>query len=108
MLLLPNAATLLFPAWAPPGQRHGGGFEVMGQRLILLAGQMLVFLVAALPAAIVGGFGFVFGRMLLGDPVAVLLATGLAIVPLAGEAAVVVWWLGERFEAFDLSAELPR
>jgi hypothetical protein len=27
---------------------------------------------------------------------------------LVGEFALVIWWLGHRYEQFDLSAELPR
>jgi hypothetical protein len=35
----------------------------------------------------------------------VVLATMAAVPMLAGEAAVGLWWLGERFAAFDLSTE---
>jgi len=37
---------------------------------------------------------------------AVAVATTTVLVILATEVGLVLWWLGERFEKFDLSAEL--
>jgi hypothetical protein len=41
----------------------------------------------------------------LGQAGGVILGSFSAIAILAAEAAVGLWWLGERFAAFDLSTE---
>jgi hypothetical protein len=70
----------------------------------------VVVLVAALiPAALVSAAPFVVLQLLTGSlPVAVLAAGVTASAALIGEFAGVIWWLGRRYEQFDLSAELPR
>ena len=52
-LLIPNAAVLLFPAWFQMGTEGPRGIEAMGQRLIFMLGQLVVFGLALIPAAIV-------------------------------------------------------
>jgi uncharacterized membrane protein len=81
----------------------------MGQRLIFFAGYVVVLIVALLPAAMVGAVPFIVLQLLTNNlPVAVL-ATGVtASAVLVGEFALVIWWLGHRYEKFDLSVELPR
>jgi hypothetical protein len=105
-LLVPNAGALLFPAWAQTVRPAGGGFDVMGQRLIFFAGQFLCLLLALLPAGVVGVLTVFLTRWFLGLPAAV----GLAVIPillvLVGELCLGVWWLGPRFERLDISAEL--
>ncbi len=105
-LLVPNAGALLFPAWAQTSRPPGGGFDVMGQRLIFFAGQFLCLLLALLPAALVGVLTVLLTRWFLGLPASV----GLAVIPillvLAGEIWLGVWLLGPRFERLDISAEL--
>jgi len=79
--------------------------HVFVQRLIFLLGQVLVFAIALVPAAVV--FAVVYfplsylGERLLAVPVASL---GSAVV-LAIEASVAVVLLGRVFERLDLSAE---
>ena len=51
LLLIPNAAVLLFPSWIQTGKDSPRGIEATGQRLIFALGQMLVLLLALLPAA---------------------------------------------------------
>ena len=106
-LLMPNAAVLLFPAWFQAGQDSAQGLEATGQRLIFALGQMLVFLVALLPAAV--GFGIVFfvARLALGWIAALPLASAAATVLLAAEVGLGIALLGKAFERFDLAAELP-
>ncbi|MCX6955491.1 MAG: hypothetical protein NTV51_25360 [Verrucomicrobia bacterium] len=115
-LLVLNGATLIFPAWfqATRGNTGGGGIELMGQRLIFFVGQLLVMLVAVLPAAL--GGASVFGLIWLGFNLAghapLATAPGLVcaalviLVVLAAEIACALWWLGQRFERLDVSAEL--
>jgi hypothetical protein len=106
-LLVPNAAALLFPAWVQTMRnRSERGIEMMGQRIIFIAGQLLVVGLALLPAA-VGAALLVFAtQWLIGLVAAVALAAGAVLVILAAEVGCGLWWLGQRFEAFDLSAEL--
>jgi Putative ABC exporter len=105
-LEIPNAATLLFPAWFQAVKGGGQGIEVMGQRLIFVIGQMFVFLLALVPAAAVFAAVFFLVKMLLGLALAISLASIAAALVLAGEAAVGVALLGWLFERFDVSAEL--
>jgi len=69
----------------------------------------VVLIVALLPAAMVGAVPFVLLQWLAGSlPAAVLAAGATASAVLVGEFAFVIWWLGHRYEQFDLSVELPR
>ncbi len=106
-LLVPNAAALLFPAWMQSMRnRTERGIEVMGQRLIFVAGQFLVVVVALLPAALVAAVLIFASQWLIGPAAAVALATLPVLAILAGEIWFGVHWLGARFERFDLSSEL--
>src|SRR5207302_1257329 len=58
LLQIPNAAVLMFPAWFQTGKEGAQGIEATGQRLISMFGQVLVFVVALIPAGI--GFTVVF------------------------------------------------
>jgi ABC-2 type transport system permease protein len=108
MLGIPFAATLYFPAWIENSATRGGGIEVMGQRLIFFAGYLIVLLVALLPAVLCGGLAAFIVHWLAGAVTAVLVSTVVGSVILSLEFAALVWWLGERFEGFDLSREMPR
>jgi|SRR6266850_4859584 len=104
-LIIPNASVLLFPGWFQSGREGPHGIEATGQRLIFMLGQVLVFVVALIPAG-AGAFlvylPFVYWKQyMLGIPVA---SVAFAVV-LAIEAAIAVFALGRIFERFDLSAE---
>jgi hypothetical protein len=106
-LLVPNAAAVLFPAWVHSAEdRTDRGIEVMGQRLIFIAGQLLITAVAAVPAAITAAVIFLVGQWLVGFVVAAALAVAAVFILLAMEAWLGVRWLGSRFEHLDLSTEL--
>jgi ABC-2 type transport system permease protein len=105
VLLIPNAAVLLFPAWFQTRADAPQGIEVAGQRLMLLFGQFIIVLLSAVPAAV----GFAFGYALLhvvgsGTFAPVSGALGGAIV-LLGEIALGIWFVGRLFDRFDLAAE---
>ncbi len=106
-LLVLNGATLLFPAWFQATRAHGGGgIELVGQRLIFVFGQLIIALVALLPAAL-AAFALIFAsQWLIGLPAAIALAAIAVFTVLAGEVWCALWWLGERFERLDISAEL--
>jgi hypothetical protein len=108
MLSIPFAATLYFPAWAETSGQRGGGIEVMGQRLIFFAAYVLVLAVALLPAGLCGGLAAFVTFNLIGLATAVVTTSVVAAVVIGAEFAAVIWWLGRRFEHFDLSQEVPR
>lgn len=105
-LLVPNAAALVFPAWFQATRQRGGGIDLMGQRVIFGVGQLLTMLLALLPAVLVAGGLIFITQWLIGLPTAVVLATLVVLTILVGEIWCGLWWLGQRFEKLDLSAEL--
>ncbi len=54
-LIVHNAIAIAFPAWVQAASTRTRGVDVMGQRLLMLAGLLVVLVVAVLPAAAVGG-----------------------------------------------------
>ena len=105
-LLVPNAATLIFPAWSQTSRNMGGGMDVMGQRLIFFAGQLLCLILALLPALVLGGGTIFLTQWLIGLPAAI----ALAAVPVLAVFILELWFgvhfLGPRFERLDISSEL--
>ena len=55
LVLVQNAAVLLFPAWVTIGRNRAMGLEAAGQRILMTAGSLAVLSVALLPAVILGG-----------------------------------------------------
>jgi hypothetical protein len=105
-LLVPNAATLVFPAWSQPNRNMGGGMDIMGQRLIFFAGQFVCLAFALLPAVLLGGATIFLTQWLIGLPAALLLAVVPVLVVFGFELCFGVWILGPRFERLDISSEL--
>jgi hypothetical protein len=106
-LLVPNAAAIIFPAWVQSVSNRGEhGLDVMGQRIIFMAGQLLVTGLALVPAAIVGAILYFLVSWLAGFTLACVVTVVAVFLVLAAEVWAGVRLLGERFEAFDLSAEL--
>ena len=56
-LLIRNAVPILLPGWALRAPDEQRGFNVMGQRLLMTAGNLLVLLFVLLPAACIMGPG---------------------------------------------------
>ncbi len=106
-LALQNAAVLLFPAWilSAPGQPRGG-FEVMGQMIIVLVGQLFVFVLALLPAVGVGAAAFMILGWAVGPWWAAVPAALVASAALLAEAAALVLLLGWLWDRTDLAREL--
>jgi hypothetical protein len=105
-LIVPNAAALLFPGWFQLTRVRGGGPEVVGQRMIFFFAQLFTMAFALLPAGLVGAAaGFMFW-WIVGPAATVAIATLAVLAVLVGEAWGALWWLGQRFEKLDLSAEL--
>jgi ABC-2 type transport system permease protein len=106
MLCVPFAGTLYFPAWVSPQRGGGRGVEVMGQRLIFMAGYMLTLVIVAIPAALVGGLGFLLLYWLVGMGAGLLTGAILASAVLALELYWTLGLLGRRIDQFDVSQEL--
>ncbi len=106
-LLIPNAVPLLFPSWFQAVRTPGAGIDLMGQRLIFGFGQVLVVLLALLPAIGTAAFLVFVTQRLVGPALAVIFATIAVALVLLGELWCGLSWLGGRFETFDLSTE-PR
>jgi hypothetical protein len=104
-LIVPNAAGLLFPAWTQLTPNRTAGIDAIGQRLIFTFGQLLATVLALVPAALAAAILFVATQWVIGTDPAIAVAAAGAIVILAGELWIGVWWLGERFEKFDLARQ---
>jgi ABC-2 type transport system permease protein len=104
-LIVPNTLMVLLPGWYQASRSRGGGIELMGQRMILGLGQLLIALAVAAPAAGTAVLIIIASSWVFGGAVACILATLAVMAILAGEAAVGLWWLGEKFAKFDLSSE---
>jgi hypothetical protein len=105
-LLIRNAVPVLFPAWAMRSKDEPRGFVAMGQRLVTLAGNLIVLVAALIPAAIVflPSLWIAF-RFFAGNAAFVAVAT----MPAVGVIVAEVWFgvraLGAQFETIDISNE---
>jgi ABC-2 type transport system permease protein len=106
LLILPNSIMVLLPGWYQASRSRGGGIELLGQRLILGVGQLLIALLVAAPAAGAAALIILSSAWVLGAGPAIALSTAVVLAILAGEAAVGLWWLGDRFGKFDLSGDI--
>jgi hypothetical protein len=104
-LLVPNAAAVVFPAWFQATRAIGGGIDLMGQRLIFVFGQVFIIVLALLPAAGTAALLIFSTQWIIGPVLAVVFATIVVLAVLIGEVWCALWWLGGRFEKFDLSLE---
>ncbi|HXA16197.1 MAG TPA: putative ABC exporter domain-containing protein [Thermoanaerobaculia bacterium] len=105
-LLIRNAVPVLFPAWAGRGKDEPRGFVMTGQRLVVLAGNLLVLAVALIPAAVVFLPSiWIAHKFFAGNPAFVAVATMPAVAVLAAEVWMGVRALGAQFETIDISNE---
>lgn len=105
-LLVPHAAVLVFPAWFEASRGRGGGVEVMGQRLIFFFAQLVATVVMLLPAAVAASILILLVQLFAGLVVAISLGVAAVAAVFVAEIALLLWWLGRRFEAIDVAAEL--
>jgi len=98
----------MFPGWFQSGKDAPQGIEATGQRLIFALGQLVVFLVALLPAAIVFALVYYVARIFAGPFGAVPFASVAAAIIMGGEVWLGMMVLGKLFEKFDLSTEAAR
>ncbi|MDR3456769.1 MAG: putative ABC exporter domain-containing protein [Verrucomicrobiae bacterium] len=105
LLLIPNAAVLLFPSWIQTGKDGPRGIEATGQRLVMAVGQMLVLVLTLVPAALAFAAVYFPLKLALGPIAPLPFAALAAAVIVAVEAAFGVLLLGRFFERLDLTAE---
>lgn len=106
MLSVPLAGALYFPAWA---QALGGGpkgVEVMGQRLIFMAGYMLALLLALVPATLLAGLAFFLVNAIWGLVPGFVVVFVCVFIVLVLELGWVLEQFGDRVEQLDISQEL--
>jgi hypothetical protein len=94
--------TLLFPGWVPLGQQRPRGLDVMGQRMLMLAGTWLAMAVGLLPGALVGALIWFALSGVLGVASWPLAAVACAIV-VGLEVLAATEALGPLFERLDLT-----
>ncbi len=106
-LLIRNAVPVLFPGWAVRSKDEPRGFVMTGQRLVTLAGNILVLAVSLLPAAIVFAPSlWIAYKFFSGNAAFVAVATMPAVAVLVAEFWFGVKALGAQFESLDVSNEL--
>jgi hypothetical protein len=106
LLMVPNAAVLLFPSWIQTGKDSPRGLEATGQRLVFALGQLLVMIVALLPVAVAALAVYFPLKLVLGPVAPIGFAALAATIVLAGEALLGVLLLGKLFERFDVTEEI--
>lgn len=102
-LVVQNGIAILFPAWVSVGSARARGIEATGQRLLMMAGNILTLVLALLPGVLVGGVvaAIVYwqtGVVLIFLPALIVCAFMVAECWLATEA------LGRALERTDISA----
>jgi putative ABC exporter len=106
-LLIRNAVPIVLPGWAMRAPDEQKGFIALGQRLLLLGGNLLVLLFMLLPAAlIVVPSLFIASRWFQGSAGLVAVATVPAAALLFFEVWLGIRFLGAQFEKLDVTNEL--
>ncbi len=100
-LVIQNLAALLFPAWISAERRSTRGVEAVGQRLLILFGNLLLLVIGLLPATLVfSGVSVALATVLKVWALPVASAAGAAV--LLWEASLVVRKAGPAFERLEV------
>lgn len=106
-LLIRNAVPILLPGWAMRAPDEQRGFIVLGQRLLMTAGNLLVLLFMLLPAACIVVPGLLMAKFWFHDSMPVVaLTTVLGAALLFFEVWLGIRFLGRQFEKIDVTNEL--
>jgi hypothetical protein len=108
LVVVQNAAVLLFPAWVSVGQGRAVGLEATGQRILMTAGSMVALVITLVPAIIVGGVGGAAASaagLRQWWALAVGMVAGSAVVAL--EAGLAAHLLGRVFDRMEPGAGGP-
>lgn len=102
-LLIHNAGIILFPAWSIVTEETKG-FTAIGQKLLLLLGNVAALVAALVPAALIFAPSVWLAVRFFGtSPLAILLATLPAAGVLVVEIVVALKWLASQFEDLDIA-----
>jgi hypothetical protein len=102
-IVVQNGVAVAFPAWVQIGPARTRGLDVMGQRLVMLAGFLLVLALAILPAAIAAAIvGFAVYRAT--GLVPIVVPAVVALIALVVESLVAIEAIGALFERTDAGA----
>jgi len=102
LLLVQNAAALLFPAWSAIGPERATGFEATGQRILTFVGTAFALAIAVLPAALVGGVVAILARALGAGPAwSAAVWSIVAAAALAAESYLGIRLLGPVFDRME-------
>lgn len=103
-LTLQNAAALAFPAWVVTGpRRRAAGIDMMGQRMLTMAGLLAALTVCLVPPAIAGGL-VGYGIYAVTGAVTVLPAAAVASAVIVAECVIGTEALGALLDRTDVSA----
>jgi ABC-2 type transport system permease protein len=106
-LMIRNAVPILLPGWAMRAPDEQRGFIMMGQRLLMTLGNLLVLLFVLLPAACIVVPGLLMAKFWFHDSMPmVALTTVLAAGLLFLEVWLGIRFLGRQFEKIDVANEL--
>jgi hypothetical protein len=99
-MLIQNGTALLFPAWAHLGGGRPAGVEALGQNMLMIvAYAAMLGVMLALPGLLAAGvFTLLEGTFGWWSAVP---AAGVLLLGIAGEAIVMLRWLGRVFEKTD-------
>jgi len=102
-VLVQNAIAVMWPSWVVIGTNRARGIDVMGQRMIMMLGLLLVLVVAVLPALLGGGLIMLLLYWLTGT-IAVILPAIVASAVLIVEAVLASELVGRAFDRTDVTA----
>jgi ABC-2 type transport system permease protein len=103
-LLVPNLATLLFPAWFHAGRDGAAGLEVLGQRLLFTVGTLLAVLISLVPAGLVFGVVWFLVQLVMPPWVGAPAGAMAASIVLLVEISIGIYLLGRVFDRMDLTS----
>lgn len=106
-LVIRNAVVVLLPGWVVRSGEDQRGFAVIGQRLVLFAGNLLVLFFALIPAAMLFIPALLISRAYFAGSAGVLaIATVPSVALLCLEIWMAIRFLGAQFEKVDVTTEV--
>jgi hypothetical protein len=101
--IVQNGLAVMFPAWVTIGSSRSHGIDAMGQRLLLMAANLLALLLAVLPGAIVGG-GVALVIFALTGIIPIVIPALVAAVVVLAECWAATELLGRVLDRTDVTA----
>jgi hypothetical protein len=105
-VLAQNAVAVMFPAWVSIGPSRGQGVDVMGQRMLLMAGTLITLVVAVLPAFVFGSLAGV-AIFYVTSVVPIIVPSAIATASLLVECFLATEVLGRFMDRMDPAAVEP-